>query len=280
MKFCLRWTNICKSLKSADETTIKYIEDRGLVDFLEKYKDKRINLLIDTLNFEEKEIYKLIAIRKTHPEYDFAVAMNNYSQSLMELFTKSDIPHYLYNQCYSWELLYKLVEQDMVSDINLSGPLAFELPKVKKYLDSLDRKVQVRITPNVCASEYETTPKLVQFFIRPDDLELYAPYIDVVEFEGIEHQDTFFKIYAQQKTFYGKLNQVIYNFPDSVDNKGLINLFGQRRISCGRECLKGGHCRRCYSLVSIANNISPMVTKQIQDNITKELEDKKKSNEN
>lgn len=278
MNYCLRYTNICKSLKEVQEISIKYIEDRGLVDFMKKYSGKRIILQIDSLNFPGGEIRKLEAIRKTYPEYKFVVAMNTYKPELMKVLRNAGIDYYLGAPCHSWEFLYQLTMVDKVNDIDLSGPLAFELPKVKAFLDKLDRKVNIRITPNLLVSEYEFTDKLVQFFIRPDDINIYEPYIDILEFAGIEHQDTFYNIYAKEKKFYGNLNQVIYNFSAAIDNKALIPAFGERRLSCGRECLKGGRCRRCYNLTNIAEKMSPLITEQIKKNIKKQIKDKSSEN--
>lgn len=277
MKYCLRYTNICKNLKNVEEISIRYIEDRGLVDFMEKYSGKRIVLMVDPLKFPDSEIRKLAAIKKVYPHYDFAVAMNVYSPGLMATLQSIDIPYFLATPCHSWEELYELVVKQKVSDVNLSGGLAFELPKVKSFLDSQDRKVNIRITPNIISSEKEDTDKLIQFYIRPDDIDTYAPYIDVLEFEGLEHQDTFYNIYAKQKTFIGKLNQVIYNFSEPIDNIGLTTAFGRRRLDCGRNCLKGGHCHRCYTLANISNKVSPLMKKQIVKNI--EEQTKQKSNE-
>ena len=37
MKYCLKYTNICTKLNRANEISIKYIEDKGLVDFMKKF---------------------------------------------------------------------------------------------------------------------------------------------------------------------------------------------------------------------------------------------------
>ena len=270
MRYCLKYSNICKHLKDADEISIKYIEDCGLVDFMQKYDNKRIILLVDSKSFSDSEINKLIAIKKTYPDLQFAVCLNEYSEGLVKTLQKTNLAFFCREPVHTWELLWKLVEVDGVSDINLSGALAFEIPKVKKYLDSLDRKVNIRLTPNLVSSELPQIPQLVQFFIRPDDIDLYAPYADVIEFEGLEYQDNFYNIYAKQKLFYGNLNQIIYDFQDAIDNKGLISLFTKRRIDCGRECLKGGRCKRCFSLAKINQQMSIYAKERIKENIKKQ----------
>jgi hypothetical protein len=121
------------------------------------------------------------------------------------------------------------------------------------------------------SSELPQIPQLVQFFIRPDDIDMYEPYADIIEFEGLEYQDNFYNIYAKQKLFYGNLNQIIYDFQDAIDNKGLISLFTERRINCGRECLKGGRCKRCFSLAKINQQMSVYAKERIKENIKKQV---------
>ena len=248
MKYCLKWNNLCTHLKDADEISIRYIEDKGLLDFMKKYADKRIILRLESTNFSDNEIAKLVAIRRQFPEYSFTVALPNEDMNLVNKFKEHDVPFYFLTPVQDWETLNYYIRELGVSDIDLSGPLGFELPKVKKLLERLELFVQIRITPNIIRASTQHCPPLKMFFIRPDDIDLYADYVDVVEFEGIEHQDTFFNIYAKKKTFIGKLNQVIYNFPLPIDNLGLIKYFGEGRIGCGRKCLAGIRCNRCDTL--------------------------------
>ena len=55
MKYCLKYSNKSTKLNRADEITIKYIEDKGLVDFMEKFNKQKINLLIDAKSFSNGE---------------------------------------------------------------------------------------------------------------------------------------------------------------------------------------------------------------------------------
>ena len=199
MKYCLKWTNICKHLRDADEISIQYIEDRGLVDFLQKYSDKRVILSIQSDNFDEGEIKKLIAIHKQYPNYRFAIAFDKYNQKLMSLFQQNNIDFYLAEPCQDWETFWQLAVNIGVSDINLSGALAFELPKVKRCLEKMKLNTQIRVTPNIIQSQTGYLHELQHFFIRPEDIDLYEPYVDIIEFEGLEHQDTFYDIYAKEK---------------------------------------------------------------------------------
>lgn len=271
MKYCLKYTNICTKLNKADEISIKYIEDKGLVDFMKKFKAQRIILRIDPANFSHNEVKKLIAIHKQYPQYNFAVALPYFNTTLMSLFLLENIPFFVGKPCSNWEEFHYLLKQG-VSDIDISGPLAFEMSKVKQVLDSLDRKVIIRATPNRVEKIMAQTNSLIGFFIRPEDVEVYEGFIDVLEFEGLEHQDIFFSIYAEQKTFIGNLNQCIYNFDEKVDNKGLISLFGERRRDCGRQCLNGGHCQRCFTMANISHSMGDRAREHIVKILEKEQE--------
>lgn len=276
MKYCLKYTNISTKLTKANEIAIKYIEDRGLLDFMKKFSSQRIILRVDAAAFPESEVTKLIAIRRQHPEYNFAVALKGsfiatLDVNLMETLQENNIPFFRESPCLNWEELNFLVAKG-VSDINISGPLGFELSKVKRVLDISGRKVQVRATANLVVNESVYTDTLVGFYIRPEDVSVYEGYIDVLEFEGLEHQDTFYTIYAEKGAFIGNLNQCIYNIREQVDNKGLILLFGERRRDCGRQCLSGGRCNRCYTLADLSIPMGARAREKIMETIKKEQE--------
>ena len=271
MKYCLRYTNISTKLNKADEISILYIEDKGLVDFMEKFSSQRIILRIDAPNFKDTEVRKLIAIKNTYPDYRFAVAMNTYNADLGKTFKEAGIDFFEKVPCTNWENFNYLIKEG-VSDINISGPLGFELGKIHRTLIMLNSKVQIRATPNKCSKLNLNTDPLVGFFIRPEDTSVYEDFIDVFEFEGVEHQDTFYSIYAEQKAFIGNLNQCIYDLEKPIDNKGLINLFGERRKNCEQQCLKGSRCQRCYDLTDLAKPMGDHAREKIMETIKKEQE--------
>lgn len=270
MKYCLKYTNKSTKIRQSEEIQIKYIEDKGLLNFLSHHPTQRINLLVDPNYFPESEVKKLAAIHKTYPQYNFAVALTRFKPKTAALLYRENIPFYEAAPCLNWEDLQTLLAAN-VSDINISGPLGFELPAVRRLLDKQKNKVQVRATPNKVTNANAATDPLVGFYIRPEDLSLYEEYIDVIEFEGIEHQDSFYSIYAEQQQFIGNLNQCIYDLPMPVDNKGLVQLFGQRRIDCKRECLSGGYCRRCYSLTNISKPMGEYARQKMLEKLEAEI---------
>lgn len=271
MKFCAKWNNISKCLNEVDEISIEYIEDKGLIDFMEKYAGKRIIIRVMANDFKESEIAKLAAIHNHLPQYDFTVGLNFCNPKVIKLLQEKEVSFYILKPVQDWETLNEYIYNYKVSDVDITGPLGFDLIKVKKVINQAGGVTKIRAIVNVGASQTHYYNPLISFFIRPEDLELYEPYIDVVEFPGgclLEYQDTFFNIYAKEHIFIGKLNQLIYNVPTlNIDNLGLIQYFGDRRISCGRECLKGGRCKRCYTLAKISETIGPEVREKVKENL-------------
>lgn len=276
MKYCLLYSNQCKSLNKADEVTIKYIEDKGLIAFLENHKHQRVNLAVTGSSLPQTEIRKLIAIKNDYPEYNFAVAFdrNRFDPEMLKQLKDNNIPFYCSFRCDNWETFNYYVKLG-VSDINVSGALAFELPKVKRVLEKNNANIQIRITPNYCINTLGHTDRLIGFFVRPEDIDLYAEYVDILDFYGVEHQDIFYKMYAKTKRFLGNLNTCIYHLDMDIDNKAMTTLFGERRRSCGRECLSGGRCHRCYDLYKIQE----MYREKAQEKITETLKRAQEENQ-
>jgi hypothetical protein len=106
--------------------------------------------------------------------------------------------------------------------------------------------IEVRCFPNVAQSHWSDTSALKKFFIRPEDTIWYEKYVDVYEFFGKpETIATYYKIYAIDKKWFGKLNEVILSFDGELDSRFLLPSFAERRIGCGKRCLKGRGCRIC-----------------------------------
>lgn len=269
MKFCLKYSNKCSRLDRANEISIKYNEDLGLLRFLQNHSLQRIILRIETKTFDEDaEIPKLWQIRKQAPEYKFAAALDQYDESLANAFRAADIDFYVATPCKDWEEFHYLVSAG-VSDIDISGPLGFELTKVKFALLSINRKIQIRATANMVNKLQSFTPTYLGFFIRPEDVPEYEGLIDVLEFEAVERQDVYYQFYAEGVPFLGDLSNCIYGLNTPIDNKGLNSLFGERRRDCGRQCLQGKSCSRCQTLFSLAQEIGKEVMERIIETVEK-----------
>ena len=274
MKFCLKYVNTSEKMYKADELSIKYQRTEKLIKFMEKFEGKRFILRLES-PLEKDDITLLNAIKITYPQWQFAVALPAYNEEYFEMLKEKEISFFVNSPCLTWDMLHALLVAG-VCDINITGPLGFELDKVKQVVG---KKAAIRAIANIAFAPYDISlhikerkyksPWYTNFFIRPEDLYLYEPYLDILEFEEIEHQDSFFHFYAESHRFLGKFNQLIYNLDALTDNKTVIGLFGERRISCNRECLSGGFCRRCIDMNDISIKTSPKAIQKIKETFSK-----------
>jgi hypothetical protein len=240
---------------------------------MDRYPNKRINLQMAAADCKESEFNILATIRKARPDLNFSVALAQYNEDIIARLKSKNLPFYIATPCQDWEEFYHLVMDCGVSDICIGGQLGFELPAIRKFIDNKLLSTQIRVTPNIVTTKNSHTQKIIGFFIRPEDIDIYYEYIDVIEFEDVEKQNYFYSIYILNKMFYGKLSQIIFGAEQTVDNKAIIPMFAERRLNCHRECLKGGRCNRCFTIANIAKNMSAEIEEKMKDNILKQLKE-------
>lgn len=251
MKYCVDFQKGFKYINNVDEITITYRRtDTSLIDFLLEHQKQRINIYIkDEEDFLKHGCIKIFnAIAKEYPEVDFCFKLESYSEKTKDVFLAilgSEIKHkYFFNYfVHDWDSLWGYISLKP-SSIYITEEMGFEIKKVAEILHS--QNIEVRCFPNVAQSSWAKTPGLKKFFIRPEDTVWYEPYIDVYEFFGKpDSLATYYKIYAIDKKWFGKLNEIILSFEGEIDSRFLLPSFAERRLECGKRCLKGRGCRIC-----------------------------------
>lgn len=76
-----------------------------------------------------------------------------------------------------WDILTHLITFNP-HGIYIGGALGFELESVSNILHKYG--INIWVYPNLAQSSISTTPGQKKFWIRPEDVELYATYIDVM----------------------------------------------------------------------------------------------------
>lgn len=108
---------------------------------------------------------------------------------------------------------------------------------------------------NICESSWDETPSLKTFFIRPEDIDLYNNYIDTFEFYADPTDatkiNTLYEIYTKDKSWFGKLNEIILGYEGDEDNRFIIPRFGEQRLNCDKSCIKNikPFCRICDRII-------------------------------
>ena len=138
-----------------------------------------------------------------------------------------------------------------VSDVYIVEELCFEIDKVAEIAHS--EGVNIRVFPNVAQSSWNDSDGITKFFIRPEDVYLYEPYIDVLEFfNSRKRENTLYKIYAIEKKWFGQLSELIVGLNDDIDSRYIASEFGDKRRACRKNCVKGGKCRICDRVVALS----------------------------
>ena len=252
MQYCVNFYKHIKKLDIADEFTITYSNRNDvLIDFLEEFKDKRVNLTIEK-QLTDSELKLLKTISDSYPNLFLRFEFYNYDYT--ENICESGVPYFFARHVNNWDEFLGLIDLG-VSDIYVVEDLGFELESVAKVAH--ENNVRIRIYPNVAQSQWKDTPDFKKFWIRPEDIHLYDGIVDVCEFFGEpKHMPTLLKIYKEDKKWLGALKDLIIGLHTTIDNR-LINFefFGEGRINCGKKCLKGNACRRCDRVVELAKTL-------------------------
>lgn len=254
MKFAIPFFRKFKYLNEDNlQLNINYKSQlKELKNFIQEYGNHRINLIINN-NFNIKQDLDIIQnLRKTYPTVRIVVCLPFFSQQIENQVTKRRLPHYYNEYISTWDRFIGFLSLN-VSDIFITEELAFEIKDVsilaKKHNKSL------RAFCNVCQSSWEHTPSLKTFFIRPDDIDLYANYIDTFEFyvkdRDYQRINVLFEIYTQDKTWFGLLKEIIFNYKGEQDNRFIFPNYGNAKLNCGKRCLKGKPCKNCDKILQL-----------------------------
>lgn len=250
MNYALEFNRYSKCLTAIDEIIVKYEgNENELRNFLTIHNTQKITISIETF-IKPQTITDLLELKKEG--YSFSVRSAIILPEHIDLFKKAEIPFFIGRQITGWdEFLYHL--ELGVSEICISGSLGFELEAVSQI--AKEHNVKLRAIPNIAQGYDLGIPPLKKFYIRPEDIELYSQYIDTFELQGPpDKMDTIYKVY-RSKQWFGNIRELIIGFDTDLDTKHVIPLFGDKRINCGRRCLKGKRCHLCDSISDLAETL-------------------------
>lgn len=129
-------------------------------------------------------------------------------------------------------------------EVLIDQPLIFDLPQVKKICG----EVELRANPIRCYVPYvPRTDGICCSFIRPDDVDTYAEYIDHLEFgdQDLAKERIYARLYSEDKNWPGNLNLLLENLNYNIDNRGFPEDFANKRIQCKQRCLRDNSCHYC-----------------------------------
>ena len=244
MKVCLSSRQAGSYLVHADEIKVQYRDRAVIPELAEKYPKATIILRQDIkepIDFNECEKYKVLTRDK------LMLCLNDLS--VANECKKHEIPFYwgwrvqTYSQLNSLKFLG-------VSYVLLDAPLFFELDKVKS------KGIPIRAIPNIAYSD--NIPRIDGVsgtWIRPEDMEAYEEYIDVIEFEDCDElkEQALYRIYCVEKEWVTDLGGLITDLNHIGNNRFIRSEESRRRINCGQRCESNGTCHICRQMLNLAN---------------------------
>lgn len=210
--------------------------------------------VMDVVNYNQEDNNSMIKI-----VFEGSLLEEDYSEALYNVFPKiqdNDIPFFFDSFAKDWDMVLGLLSLG-VSDIYISGQIGFCLHLLKDILENEDMEdVQIRAVCNAAQASflYKEQDNFKAFFIRPEDVEFYGQYIDVLEFNNFSKSiNTTYEIY-KRGTWDADLEILIDRLNISVDNRNLVQPAMQERATCQRKCLTGERsCHICDEAIAYAD---------------------------
>lgn len=256
MKFSIKFYKGCRVLSKADEVILLYdSRHTNLIEYVKDYPQE-IRIIVDISTYMDRDLFSNLEIWRAamaeHP--NFAIKMQCYNEELAAALQDVDIPFFIATYIDTFELLEKYVKLG-VSDVYICNDLGFSIKKVSKICKA--NHINVRVYPNIAQSSLPSSEReqlgLRIFFIRPEDLEYYEPYVDIIEFFGpLEKQSVLFEIYKSGK-WLSNLSELILGLNRQVNNIAILPDFAEVRLNCGNVCEKDNKCRYCDKMGSFVD---------------------------
>lgn len=246
MSFCVYYDKDFEYTDEVQELRIVYRpkDRKNLQEFLTNYSTKH-RIIIEITKIKDVSFEELAMIKLKHPDFNFTLTIDEtFTKELMSLLDDTGLPYY-FNSVISNIDQFNGLLQTNVTDILVGENLCFHADNLHKLAKKYNKKLRVFV--NVVQSSWlDKENSITDFFIRPDDIDLYSNYFDVFEFWAEKNrQNVLYEIYQKDKYWYGNLEDLIAGFKGHSFNANLLSLFGEKRINCGKKCAYGIHCEWC-----------------------------------
>ena len=265
MKYAISFHRGFRHFDKIDEIIFKYTDkNTNLLDAFEGRENwQRFIIDVTERTIIEEDLVMFNLLRK---KYKFAIKPSIVQRELAADLYEENIPFFFEEFADTWDKLASMVGLG-VSDVYIVADLGFDLKDVSAFCKQ--NKVKVRVFPNIAqvSSKVDNLDSFHHFFIRPEDVEIYSEYIDVLEFFGdLDRQSVLYEIYTKGK-WVGKLNELILNFKSPIDNQTIPPIFAEKRLDCGKKCLKG-KCKICTRIKNISSVLQEnnLVIRKAKDN--------------
>lgn len=255
MQICITYNKA--GMDYIDEAPQIAFEYRSKDDTMEKFikRHEHQHCYIKTTQTEIRKpsnIERFKALKEASKNWSLVVTIED--QTNLDLFVEAikDLCHaYIFDTpARTWFELQDQLNRG-VSEVYIAGYLGFCWPEVQKECEKFGVKTRA-IVNYADGATYKDAPAIKKFFIRPEDMRYYVPYIDAIEFFGPgRYQEVCYKAYVKGEWF-GDISEIVLNLNHELDSRRVASLFGEVRVKCGMRCLRGSRCSICHSLEQFA----------------------------
>ena len=251
MKYCLSEKCTQEYLEQADEIKVEWKNRKAIPDIAEKYPGKTIILQFvyhqmknpQNINWEDIDLWRRAC------QDNFICAVHDYA-SCIECKSRGIKFYYGYPVESYWEL--RGLKNLGVCYARLGPGLFFDMDAVKAI------GVPIRVIPNLAYNDIlPHSDGICGQWIRPEDIDMYEDYAEVVEFEDtdIKKEQALYRIYAKQEGWKTNIASLITNMSKTIpaSNPLLTSEITKARLNCKQKCQANGACQICYRAFSLAN---------------------------
>lgn len=252
MKYSLPNRMSLKYLKQADEIKIQESDWEKTIDYIVDYPNAEIVLCVNSQLSDKEEAFNTLLMYKEKSNNKFTLELGKLDNDIILRLKELEIPFYWKYPVTTFDELDAL-RFIGVSQVLIDGPLFFQMRNIKRF------NIPVRVIPNVCYENYIPRENgLYGTWIRPQDQDLYEPYISTLEFKEDNYTklEALFDIYSKDKTYFGDLNVLFKNFDFTtpVLAASVPKDMVKSRLNCGQRCSLG-RCHLCREALELGLRI-------------------------
>lgn len=241
MKYAITYTKNFRHYDEVDEVIFPYkgiSDEEGLIEIVTNTltrEDQRAIILVDKYEQSIDDLIPIVRKLKTVHE-NMIVSLNlDYQHEWADKLMEAEIPFMFVNFATTVAQIAAMVLFG-AEEVYLAEDICFMLPRLQLFreIDGIKFRIfpDILQTPRRCAS----LPQVTNFFIRPEDVDLYEKYVDVIEiFRKDSRQSVVYEIYKQGQ-WRGPLSDLIIDFTEEINGSSFIPDFGRARLGCGRRC--------------------------------------------
>lgn len=247
-----------------DEVIIQYNDN--VVEKVEELSSRpTLSIVIDIHN--KIDIENIIPILKKCYEINNNITIRSDLTDHNEALKDLNVIPYFYNiYCNTLDEVYALIKMG-VYEVYITESLGFNIKEISEYCNK--HNVCIRVIPNIAQHKRNCgiyIPDPYKFFIRPEDIDTYAEYIDTFELIAPpEKLSIIYEIY-RNKVWDGDLNKLISGINESFPNNGIPPMFVKQRLDCKQKCMleKCNLCKHMKEVSEMFNN-NNLVIKKTKD---------------